>query len=460
MNSLRRGACPGLSDPMPTGDGLLARLIPSAPIPLDDFVELCEASRAHGNGIMEVTQRGSLQVRGLSPMSAPAFAEAVTALGLGSNSGPPVLTSPLLGLDAEEGVDLRPLAAALRGELSDRSYLASVGPESSGPESSINPQPGIGPKVSVLIDGGGALHLDELPADLRLRMGSASRLHLSIAGTAEASMSLGWVEPQDAVRAVVHVLAAIAKRGAGARARDLANADGVSALRASLAAVLTDEPRPPPRPPAEPIGRHRLKDERVARGIALAFGYAEAHTLERLARAAARYGAASIRPAPGRALLVIGLTADAAEELAGSAMSEGFVVKPDDVRRHVAACAGAPACKSATLATRELARGIAEAAGPLLDGSATVHLSGCAKGCAHPGAAALTLVGPDRLVVRGRAGDAPQGTITPANFVAGLRRLYAEGQPSLADLVGRADFLSRLGAVPVAQVRVEEPGRD
>ena len=25
----RRGACPGLSDPMPTGDGLLARLVPA-----------------------------------------------------------------------------------------------------------------------------------------------------------------------------------------------------------------------------------------------------------------------------------------------------------------------------------------------------------------------------------------------------------------------------------------------
>jgi len=35
--SHRRGACPGLSAPMPTGDGLLVRLMPAEPIPLDAF---------------------------------------------------------------------------------------------------------------------------------------------------------------------------------------------------------------------------------------------------------------------------------------------------------------------------------------------------------------------------------------------------------------------------------------
>ena len=37
----RRGACPGLSAPMPTGDGLLVRLHPIGTIPLAAFAELC-----------------------------------------------------------------------------------------------------------------------------------------------------------------------------------------------------------------------------------------------------------------------------------------------------------------------------------------------------------------------------------------------------------------------------------
>ena len=62
----RRGACPGLSTPMQTGDGLLVRLLPTGTIPLAAFAALCHAARAHGNGVIEVTSRGSIQVRGLS----------------------------------------------------------------------------------------------------------------------------------------------------------------------------------------------------------------------------------------------------------------------------------------------------------------------------------------------------------------------------------------------------------
>jgi hypothetical protein len=48
-----RGACPGISQPMATGDGLLARLMPAAAIPLDALIALCEAGARHGNGIIE-----------------------------------------------------------------------------------------------------------------------------------------------------------------------------------------------------------------------------------------------------------------------------------------------------------------------------------------------------------------------------------------------------------------------
>ena len=44
----RRGACPGLSAPMATGDGLLVRLLPIGTIALDAFAALCaEIGRAH-----------------------------------------------------------------------------------------------------------------------------------------------------------------------------------------------------------------------------------------------------------------------------------------------------------------------------------------------------------------------------------------------------------------------------
>jgi precorrin-3B synthase len=428
MNPLRRGACPSIADPMPTGDGLLARLMPPAPMSLETFIALCDASQTHGNGVMEITQRGSLQVRGLSSGSAIPFARTATALGLTAEGEPAILVSPLFGLDAQESVDLPLFSATLRAQLTR------------DPDAKA-----IGPKVSVLIDGGGALHLDGVPADLRLRVESASRFHLSMAGDAATSVSLGWVEPDRAIQATAQALTAVANRGRHARARDLVNDTDMNALRSSLAGVLIAGPPPPPRPRAEPIGTHRMNDGRVARGMAPAFGYGEAGMLKRLAHTAARCGAASIRPAPGRALLIIGLTPAAADELAAIAAADGWVVQPDDTRRHIVACAGAPACASAALSTRQLAPAIAQAANLLLDGSMTIHVSGCAKGCAHPGAAALTIVGPDRLIVEGRACDVPQGGISPSNLIAGMGRLQAEVLRSRLAGEHNAEIMSRLG---------------
>ena len=93
--SHRRGACPGLTAPMLTGDGLLVRFAPADRIALDAFTALCAAARRHGNGTLEISARGSLQVRGLSARSAPAFALAVGALAIAAVDGVSVIVDPL-----------------------------------------------------------------------------------------------------------------------------------------------------------------------------------------------------------------------------------------------------------------------------------------------------------------------------------------------------------------------------
>ena len=414
MNAVRRGACPGIAAPMRTGDGLLARLVPEAPILLEDFAALCRASQAYGNGIMEVTQRGSLQVRGLSERGAIDFAHAVTMLGLGSDGGPAVLTSPLMGLEPQAH-DLRDSVTRLHTEIAAHPALLALGP-----------------KFSVLVDGGGTLHLDCISADLRVRAERATEVHLSIAGTAVTASPLGSVPSHEIERAIVAILACIAKRGEGGRARDFLTSEGVATLRAAMPVPVSEAPASKSRPSIDSVGVHHLSNGRVALGIALAFGYVKGDRLVRLTKAAIRAGATSVRPAPGRTLLILDLPSAAAAEIATLATQEGFITQPTDARRHVVACAGAPACASALLDTRRLAPQIARAAASLLDGSFTVHLSGCAKGCAHPGPAALTFVGPDHLIVDGRPGDAPHATISPTAMMSGLVQLGARhGQSRL-----------------------------
>jgi precorrin-3B synthase len=55
-----------------------------------------------------------------------------------------------------------------------------------------------------------------------------------------------------------------------------------------------------------------------------------------------------------------------------------------------------------------------------------VHLSGCSKGCAHPGPAALTIVGPDRIVLKGRASDIAHATVSSGDLITDIERLCSE----------------------------------
>jgi sulfite reductase beta subunit-like hemoprotein len=85
---------------------------------------------------------------------------------------------------------------------------------------------------------------------------------------------------------------------------------------------------------------------------------------------------------------------------------DGLVTDAADPRRRISACTGAPGCAQAQGPTRALAAALAAG----LPAARTLHVSGCAKGCAHPGPADLTLVarpGGYDLVRHGRAADAP-----------------------------------------------------
>jgi precorrin-3B synthase len=115
MIPARRGACPTLAEPMPTGDGLLARINPVGVIAPPKFAALCAAAQRHGNGVVEITQRGNIQVRGLSAASAPVFAREFTGLGIGNAGGVAMTTNALAGLDPSEVIDSNVLLNQLRG---------------------------------------------------------------------------------------------------------------------------------------------------------------------------------------------------------------------------------------------------------------------------------------------------------------------------------------------------------
>jgi precorrin-3B synthase len=184
-----------------------------------------------------------------------------------------------------------------------------------------------------------------------------------------------------------------------------------------------------------------------------------AEALAALAQAAADLGATEIRPAPGRMLLALGLTADSAATLQAKASSHGFVTDVADPRLFIAACPGAPACASGHMETRPLAEAIATQNADLLDGSFTLHVSGCTKGCAHPAPAALTLVGGENgagLVVNGTAGAPPSGYTAVDEAASALGRVATLVARQRGSGETAAACIVRLGA-SVAQAFAARP---
>ena len=78
-----KGWCPGLYQPMATGDGFLVRINPpNATLRGGAARKLAEAALRHGNGVIELTNRGAIQVRGLQQGTVQPFAAAMVEAGL------------------------------------------------------------------------------------------------------------------------------------------------------------------------------------------------------------------------------------------------------------------------------------------------------------------------------------------------------------------------------------------
>jgi precorrin-3B synthase len=235
------------------------------------------------------------------------------------------------------------------------------------------------------------------------------------------------VATKDAVAAVIGILSIIAARGPVARASDVLHREGVEAFEA--VAAVEPAPAPPPRMPAEMIGLHAMRDGMMALGVGLVFGHTHADALAELVRVAARRGVRAVRPVPDRALLLTGVSALNAGGLITAAERLGFLLHADDPRRRIAACPGAPACASGLIPARTLASTMAPVLAPVTKSghnAVALHISGCPKGCAHPGPAALTLVGTSQgygVIYQGAARDTPHHYVDAAGLGDEIARL-------------------------------------
>ncbi len=343
-----KGWCPSALRPMLSGDGLVVRLRPrGGRLSSAQAAGIAELSARHGNGLLDLTGRANLQIRGVSEKSHEALIEGLDRLGLvdaelQSETQRNILVAPFW----RDGDDTSLLARELEETLAVRPL-------------------GLPEKFGFAIDCGLERVLAQASADIRIECGVDGGL----IARADAA-SLGHpVTRQDAIDTVLSLAAwFVASGGArNGRGRMAAHIAGGAKLPHNLAGNTAPVPAIAPRHPGLRGGGAL---------VGLAFGQLQSATLSHLATLAP-----GLRMTPWRMIFLEGL-----RKMPGH---EGLVTHANDSLLRVVACTGAPACPEALAETRDLATSLA----PHIPADERLHVSGCAKGCAHPGPAAITLVG-------------------------------------------------------------------
>lgn len=334
-----RGWCPGAWRPMMAGDGLLVRVRPPlGRLTARQALALCEAARRHGNGLIDLTNRAALQIRGVTDQGHAKLLRQLVALGLADpDPTGEARRNIILAPDWSPGDDSEIIAQALLARL-DR-------------------LPDLPAKMGIAIDAGPAPSLARTPADFRIERSVTGTLLLR-ADDRALGLPTSAAGAADALVGLAHWFAASGGMKAGRMARH----------DAPLPAGHIMAPAPP---------RTLAQTLAAAPGAfhGLPFGQTDAASLARLVRLS---DALAIRLTPWRGFILEGSTGQPGRS-------------PADPLLHVDACPGAPTCPQASVATRDLARRLAaHVAGSL-------HVSGCAKGCARPAPADVTLTGREGL---------------------------------------------------------------
>lgn len=342
-----KGWCPGALRPMMSGDGLVVRVrTRGGRLTQAEAKGIADLSRRYGNGLIDLSSRANVQLRGVPEAAHGPLIEGLRALGLIDMSSEAearrnIVVTPLW----TEGDGTMDLARALTEALT-----GAEAPQTPG-------------KFGYAIDCGPAPVLRDASADIRIERSATGLIVRADGAPAGAPVTPDTAAPTALRLARWFLETGGAPDGRGRMAAHLARGATLPDEFTRVEACGTPAPAPAPGP--------------LAQGflVGFEFGQMQAETLSALAESGA------LRATPWRMLLIEGATR--APDI------RGLITTPDDPRRNVIACTGAPACPQALVATRPVARALGSSLAP----GQVLHVSGCAKGCARPGPAALTLVG-------------------------------------------------------------------
>lgn len=367
-------------------DGGLARIrVPGGRLTASRLRELAGAAADCGSGVIELTSRANVQVRGLGDGAEPGFAARMAAAGLLPSLTHErvrnILASPLTGCDARGTLDAGPLVDELDRRLCARPGLAELpGRFLFALDDGRGDVAWLGPDAGILPTGADEVALILAGADsgLRVPVGSAVTALLAAAeaflaepaAEGERAWRIGEL-PGGAERVAARVHAALPHSAGGS----------IGVVRSQAAERLRGDP---PAAGREQVGVIELSGGRVALGVAAPLGRLAAAQAELLADLAT---GGEVRLTPWRGVVLSGLDRAEAARSAALLTAAGLVTDPASPWIGVTACAGRPGCARSLADVRaDAARSVL----PLLErftspGDRTAQVPGGASGSGDRG---------------------------------------------------------------------------
>ncbi|CAN5314558.1 precorrin-3B synthase [soil metagenome] len=378
--------CPGLFRMRPARDGAICRVkLELGVLSAAQAETIADVAEEFGNGIIEATNRGNLQLRGMWPETAGEVIRRLLEAGLGprvpqADDIRNVMVSPLAGRDPAAICDVRPLA---------RQVLATL---------QANPRYfSLSPKFSILVDGGEAMAMTGHAHDIWLSA-TADGFAIGIAGwpplMGEPHAVLGAVESERAHEAVVALLEIFLE--ARIEQPDATRFRHVTAhtvtignrLRGRIAlADIGGWHRTPPVPfmhiGVHPQSGHGL----MAVGGMPPLGRLDPASLRQLADLSRAGNGGTIHVTPWQSILLPDIPAPRADAVAWQMTAIGLACDVSAPLSGMIACSGSAGCMAALADTQRDARLLAG-----MVGGTSIHVSGCPKSCAAAHVVSVTLI--------------------------------------------------------------------
>ncbi len=384
----RADACPGALQTHAAADGGLARVrVPGGALTAGQLRALAAAARDLGDGHLEMTSRGNLQLRGLAGGAEAELGDRLAAAGLLPSATHErvrnILASTLSGRDGGGLVDVRPWVRALDAGLCADPRLADLpGRYLATLDDGRGDVSGLGGDVGLLALDDGTVALVLAGTDSGLRTTPTDAVPLALAATrafldertAQGGTAWRLAELTDGpaqvtirllhpgIRHVGHPLVRhVGQQGVRRCGRQGGIAGG-------------------------PVGAVAQVDGRTALVGVVPLGRLGAEQAELLARLAD-----DVQLTPWRSVVVPDLAEDAVDDAAVALHRTGIVFDAGSPWLRVTTCAGRPGCARSRADVRADASA-AVAAGTLPGDGARQHWAGCERRCGRPRGEVLDVV--------------------------------------------------------------------